>query len=106
MIFKQRHTVVSQAHDEGSVLVALIIVHDLVELLLQLQARRVHLQQTLRQLLRLHHLRFALRLALLRKLHLLFAEVLVDVEIGVIVVLLLERHQRVQLRGLLRCRLA
>ena len=106
LIFEQRHAVVPQAHDEGCVLVALIIVHDLVEFLLELQARRVHLQQTLRQFLWLHHLRFALGLALLSKLHLLLAEVLVDVEIGVLVVLLLERHQGIELQSLLLSLLA
>jgi hypothetical protein len=64
------------------------------------------LQQTLRQSLRLHHLRFALGLALLGKLHLLLAEILVNVKIGVVVVLLLERHQGVELQSLLLSLLA
>lgn len=97
LIFKQRHAVLPQPHDKSSVFIALVVVHNLVKFLLQLQPSRVHLQQALGEHLRLHHLRFALRLILLGELHLFLAEVLIDIQVSVVVILLLERHQSIEL---------
>lgn len=106
LVLEQLEAVLFDAHHQRRVLVALVVVHDLVELLLQLEASGVHLKQTLSKLLWLHHLGLALRLSELSQLHLLLAKVLVDVQVRVVVVLLLERHQGVQLSHLLRALLA
>ena len=106
LVLEQLEAVLFDAHHQRRVLVALVVVHDLVELLLQLEASGVHLKQTLSKLLWFHHLGLALRLSELSQLHLLLAKVLVDVQVRVVVVLLLERKQGVKLNSLQRALLA
>jgi len=101
LIFEELEAVLFDTHNKRRVFIALIIVHNFIKLLLQLQACGIHLKETLSQFLWFNNLGFAFLLSKLDQLHLFLAKVLVDVQVSVVMVLFLERKQSVELGHLL-----
>lgn len=100
---KQLLAVSLETNKTSLLIITRVVVHDLVELRLQLETRGVHLLNEVGELLRLQYVVAALvrivgQLQRLTRLDLLLAEVAVDVQVVVVLVFLWERHEVVQRR--------